>query len=264
MSGTIRYTIRPYDTLWMLAQVFNTTVDSMMELNPGIDPRNLQVGQVITIMPGYQYYPSYGSGNTGNPMDDFDDMDMDMDMDMDTMMCDLVNYFRILWEQHIAWTRMAVMGIIHELPEANLIIQRLLRNPVDFANAFRTFYGDEIAQTFEELLTAHLTIAAELVQAAKAGNAQAAADAEQRWYANANQIAEFLGSINPNWSSEDWSAMMNEHLELLQENIMQMLEKNYEDSINGFDEVEAQALEMADMMAEGIAKQFPAYEDSMV
>ena len=34
MNGTIRYTIRPYDTLYMLAQVFNTTVESLMELNP--------------------------------------------------------------------------------------------------------------------------------------------------------------------------------------------------------------------------------------
>lgn len=254
MSGTIRYTIRPYDTIWMLAQVFNTTVDSVMELNPGIEPRNLQVGQVITLMPGYQYYAPY-NGNTDNSMDDFDD---EMDMDMDDMACDLANYFRMLWEQHVTWTRIAVMAIIHELPETELILQRLLRNPVDFGNALRTFYSDEIAQDFEELFTAHLTIAAELVQAAKAGNTEAAADAEQRWFENASQIAEFLGSINPNWSTEDWNAMLNEHLELLQANVMNMLQQNYEESINGYDDVEAQALEMADMMAEGISKQFPA------
>ena len=59
MNGTIRYTVRPYDTLWMLAQVFNTTVDSIIELNPGVDPNNLQVGRIITIRPGFQYYPPY-------------------------------------------------------------------------------------------------------------------------------------------------------------------------------------------------------------
>lgn len=269
MSGTIRYTIRPYDTIWMLAQVFNTTVDSIMELNPGIDPRNLQISQVITIMPGYQYYAPY-NGMTGSPMggpgDDMDmdmnmdmgmDMGMDMDMDVDAMMNDLMNYFRMLWEQHITWTRLAVIALIHDLQERDLVLQRLLRNPQDFADAFRTFYGDEVAQNIETLLTAHLTIAAELVQAAKAGDTEAAADAERRWYANANQIAEYLGSINPNWSTEDWNAMLNEHLELLQTNIMDMLEQNYEASINAYDDIEAQALEMADMMAEGIAKQFP-------
>ena len=70
MDGTIRYTVRPYDTIWMLAQVFNTTVDSIMELNPGMNPRNLQIGQVITIRPGYQYYPSnIDAGYDGTEVD---------------------------------------------------------------------------------------------------------------------------------------------------------------------------------------------------
>ncbi|HKL80348.1 MAG TPA: LysM domain-containing protein [Mobilitalea sp.] len=247
MSGAIQYTIRPYDTIWMLAQVFNTTVDSIMEVNPGINPRNLQNGQVITIRPGFQYYQSYSG----------DDMELDDNMENDTMMCELMNYFRMLWEQHVAWTRMAIMGIVHELPETEMILQRLLRNPADFANALRTFYGDEVAQSFAELFTAHLTIAAELVNAAKAGDTNAVANAEQRWFDNARQIAEFLGSINPNWSTEDWNVMMNEHLELLRDNTLEMIDQNYEASIIGSDDIEAQALEMADMMAEGIAMQFP-------
>ncbi len=256
MSGTIRYTIRPYDTIWMLAQVFNTTVDSIMELNPGIDPRNLQVSQVITIMPGYQYYQTY-NGEVPD-MDELDDMDDFGDMDVEGVLCELMNFFRMLWGQHANWTILAMLGMIHELPEAELILQRLLRNAVDFGNAFRTFYGDEAAQSIEELFTEHLTIASELIQAAMAGDTNAAADAEQRWYENATQIAEFLGGINPYWSTEDWSAMMNEHLELLQNSITAMLNQNYEESIDGIDDIEAQAMEMADMMAEGLAMQFPA------
>jgi hypothetical protein len=194
------------------------------------------------------------SGMTGGVEED--ELDNDM-MDADMLQCELVNYFRMLWEQHITWTRMAVVAIANNLPDTDLILQRLLRNPVDFANALRTFYGDEAAQTFEDLFTGHLTIAAELVQAAKAGNTNAAADAEQRWFENASQIAEFLGTLNPYWSVEDWNAMMNEHLELLRDNATALLSRNYEESISGYDDIEAQALEMADMMAEGIARQFP-------
>lgn len=244
MNGTIRYTIRPYDTIWMLAQVFNTTVDSIMELNPGIEPRNLLIGQVITIRPGYSRFPSYSETE-----EDGDSMDQGLE--------ELVNYFRLLWEQHVEWTRMAVMGIAHDLPETDLILKRLLRNPVDFGNALLPYYGQEAAQAFATLLTAHLTIAAELVRAAKAGDNNAMTDADQRWHQNAEQIAELLGSINPYWSVEDWSAMMNEHLELLSNNVAETLSGKYEDSINGYDEIESQALEMADMMAEGISEQFP-------
>jgi LysM repeat protein len=245
MNGTIQYTIRPYDTIWMLAQVFNTTVDAIMELNPGIDPRNLLIGQVVTIRPGYQHYPPYPNNANDNGTVVGSELE------------ELTNYFRLLWEQHVEWTRMAVMGMVHELPESDLITQRLLRNPEDFANAIVTFYGEEAAHAFEQLFTAHITIAAELVQAAMAGNNEAATDADQRWHENADQIAELLASMNPYWSVDDWSAMLYEHLELLSTNVSQMIAGNYEDSINGYDMMELQALEMADMMAEGIAMQFP-------
>ena len=95
------------------------------------------------------------------------------------------------------------------------------------------------------------------MQAAMAGDNSAMTDADRRWHENADQIAELLASMNPYWSEDDWSAMMYEHLELLSSNIENMLAGNYEESINEYDEIEMQALEMADMMSEGIAMQFP-------
>lgn len=48
-SGSQPYTIRSGDTLYNLAIRFNTTVDAIMRINPGINPNNLQIGQVICI-----------------------------------------------------------------------------------------------------------------------------------------------------------------------------------------------------------------------
>uniref|UniRef100_UPI00333E78CA LysM peptidoglycan-binding domain-containing protein n=1 Tax=Tissierella praeacuta TaxID=43131 RepID=UPI00333E78CA len=48
-TGTFAYTIRSGDTLFNLANRFNTTVEAILRANPGIDPNNLQVGQVICI-----------------------------------------------------------------------------------------------------------------------------------------------------------------------------------------------------------------------
>ena len=151
---------------------------------------------------------------------------------------------------------MVVLGILFELPELEFSTQRLLRNATDFANALRPFYGDEAAQSFENLFRQHITIAAELVNAAKAGNTSMVDSIWQRWIDNANQIADFLVSINPYWNVADWNAMLMEHLELLGNNITNFLEQNYQEAVNGFDEIELQAMEMADMMAEGIDNQF--------
>ncbi|MGO0121646.1 SPOCS domain-containing protein [Desulfothermobacter acidiphilus] len=43
----VAYTINQGDTLYLLAQRFGTTVEAIMACNPGLDPYNLQVGQVI-------------------------------------------------------------------------------------------------------------------------------------------------------------------------------------------------------------------------
>ena len=47
--GTVQYTIQSGDTLWDLANEYQITIEDIMDTNPGIDPDNLQVGQVITL-----------------------------------------------------------------------------------------------------------------------------------------------------------------------------------------------------------------------
>ena len=185
MNNTIRYTIRPYDTIWMLAQVFNTSVDDIMELNPDIDPRNLMIGQVVTLIPGDNNYPSYSNqqntsdnnmnnnmrnnignnmrnnnmgsnmgnstsnnmgnstgnnmgnsagnnmgNNTGNNMSNNignstgNNMDNDMDNDINTEeYYDLSSLFRMLWVQHVYWTRMAAVHLFMTFPRRILFFE---------------------------------------------------------------------------------------------------------------------------------------------
>lgn len=49
MRGYDTYRIRPGDTLFMIAARFYTTVPRIIAANPGIQPLNLQIGQVITV-----------------------------------------------------------------------------------------------------------------------------------------------------------------------------------------------------------------------
>lgn len=169
---------------------------------------------------------------------------------------DLRNVLRKLWEQHIVWTRMTIASMIRDSPDVEFVTKRLLRNPTDFENALRYFYGDEIASQFSDLLKSHLVIAAELVKAAKVGYNKEAEDAEKRWYANADEIATFLGRINPYWTQEDWRRMLYEHLKMTKSEAVNILTNKYEQSIIDYDEIENQALKMADVMAEGIVRQF--------
>jgi len=222
--------------------MFRTTIDEIIAANPEIDPNNLYIGQVICLNPGIGYFSSSEPAAPNV---------------ISKAQADLSDHIRMLWEQHVVWTRLTILSLVFNLPDVDLVTNRLLRNPKDFEALLKPLYGEMAAARFAELFTEHLIIAAELVKAAKAGDSNAAADAEKRWYANADEIAAFLASINPYWSEESWKTMLYDHLAMTKNEAVNMLTGKYEDGITIFDQIEKQALDMADMMTNGIVNQFP-------
>jgi len=172
-------------------------------------------------------------------------------------MFELSNAIRKLWEQHTVWTRATIVSLVFDLPDVDYVTNRLLQNPVDFGNLFSVYYGDRIGGRLRDLLREHLVIAAELVKAAKAGDSESAAEIEKRWYANGDEIAAFLGRINPFWSKEEWTMMYRTHLDLVKEEAVNLITGNYQEESSVYDRLETQALEMADTMTKGIISQFP-------
>jgi hypothetical protein len=98
---------------------------------------------------------------------------------------------RKLWEDHVVWTRQFVVSAVADLPDKGAAAERLLRNQTDIGNAIKPFYGEAAGERRASLLKEHITIAAELVTAAKAGHKAAADDATRRWNANADEIAAY-------------------------------------------------------------------------
>lgn len=169
----------------------------------------------------------------------------------------LMNTMRALWEQHVAWTRMTIISIAANLPDQELVSQRLLRNAKDMGNVLKPLYGNKAANEFSYLIREHLLIAARLVEAAKAGNTSEAASAERAWYENADEIANFLNSINPNLPAAAVREMFYQHLALTKSEAVARLSGNFAKDIAVYDKIQRQALAMADAITAGIVKQFP-------
>ena len=55
--GSIPYTIRPGDTLYGIARMYDTTAERLMEVNPDADPYNLTIGSIICVPLPLQDYP---------------------------------------------------------------------------------------------------------------------------------------------------------------------------------------------------------------
>lgn len=168
----------------------------------------------------------------------------------------LMNTFRKLWEQHIMWTRTFIISTAAELNDLDLVTKRLLRNPGDFAKVLERYYGRQKADEFQALLEDHLLIAADLVNSAKDKNISKAEDARKRWYKNADDIADFLSRINPYWSKNEWKRLLYEHLRMTEAEAVERLSGQYANDIAVYDEIEDEALKMADYMTMGIQRQF--------
>ncbi|HXF37122.1 MAG TPA: hypothetical protein VNO17_08085 [Actinomycetota bacterium] len=164
---------------------------------------------------------------------------------------------RKLWEDHVTWTRMVIVSVAHDLPDLDVAVARLLRNQADIGDAIRPFYGDEAADALTALLEEHITTAADVLAAAKAGDEAALQDALDRWYDNARRIGRFLHRANPEfWPREEMVSMMTEHLDLTLAEATARLSGDYAADVSAYDRVHRQALRMADMLSDGILAAF--------
>lgn len=165
---------------------------------------------------------------------------------------------RALWEEHITWTRMAIVDFAAGSPGLDATTARLLRNQTDIGNAIGPFYGRAAGRRLTALLRSHILIAVDVLVAAKAGDEVRLGDAQARWTANGNQIADFLWHANPHaWPRAEMRQMMRRHLTLTTAEAVARLHGDWLADVRAYDRVHTQALAMADMLSTGIVRQFP-------
>ena len=166
---------------------------------------------------------------------------------------------RKLWEDHITWTRLAIISLESGTPDTVATVARLLRNQADIGNAIKPYYGKAAGNELSKELRAHILIAADVIAAAKAGDSAKLAAAQARWVENADQIAAVLHSVNPHfWKLGAMRAEMHRHLDLTTQEAVARLQGNWTADVAAYDKVHRHILHMSDMLSDGIVKQFPA------
>lgn len=105
----------------------------------------------------------------------------------------------------------------------------------------------------------HILTAAKLIGAAKGGDTAAVTAASAQWYANADSIAAFLSAANPrHWPAGAMRSAMRMHLDLTLKEAVARLHGDWAADIAAYDEVHRHILQMADVLSDGIVKQFPS------
>lgn len=166
---------------------------------------------------------------------------------------------RRLWEDHATWTRLAIVTFADGSAGFATTAGRLLQNQTDIGDAIKPFYGDAAGARLTSLLRDHITIAVEVLEAAKAGDATAFADARTRWYANGNDIADFLAAANPKyWPQDAMRTAMAHHLDQTLAEAAHELAGDYAAGVADYEVVHEHILAMADTLSSGLISAFPS------
>ena len=169
----------------------------------------------------------------------------------------LTQDMRKLWTEHVVWTRDYIVAALADAPAANASAARLMKNQEDIGNAIAGYYGAPAGAELTRLLKEHITVAVDVVKAAKAGNKPALGTADGKWKQNANAIADFLGKANPHLPRAVVADMMQKHLSTTTAEVVARLNKDWEGDIRAYDDVYNHMLMMSDAIAGAIVKQFP-------
>ncbi len=240
------HTIQPGDSLYHISKFYHTTVPMLISLNPNIDPNNLTIGSSIIIRTNNNINSDNNNVIPPRPQTNYD-----------TNRTKLMKEMRLAWSQHVYWTRMLLISIAEGLADEADVTNRLLENPKDIANIFGQYYSQDVATLIEQLLTEHLQLGAELIKASKEGDSAMIEELNGLWYANADKMADAFSSINPYYNREEVRKMLYNHLDLIKQEVAMRLAKNYPEDIKAFDNVEKEAMDMADYFVQGIMRQFP-------
>src|SRR5574339_15137 len=164
--------------------------------------------------------------------------------------------WRKLWEDHITWTRVVIIGILDGLPGTEDYIGRLLQNYEDMEEALTPYYGDE-AEVLGDLIQDHLVIAAQILTAVK--NGEPADELIASWYANGDDIAAQMNEMNPQfWPLAETQQMWKDHLDATLAEALDHFNGQFAAEVADYDRVHDLALEMADFFSNGVMQQFPS------
>lgn len=175
----------------------------------------------------------------------------------DKAICELKMAERRLWIDHVLWTRSFITSDIASLGDKNDVLNRLLQNQDDIGNSIKPFYGEEAGNKLATLLREHIELAGKVVDAAKAKNTADLEKYNKLWYENADKIADFLSSANPNYSNKVLKDMLHTHLQFVTDQAVARLNNHWKADIEAFDKGEDHMIMFADILSDGIIKQFP-------
>ena len=155
---------------------------------------------------------------------------------------------RVLWTDHVSYTRNAITSIIATLSDVGAVSARLIKNQEDIGTFISPYYSTQEVFTLVDLLKTHITIAVDVVNEVEG--------AEANWRMNGNDIVMQMSHMNKLfWPVSSISPMWTTHLDLTIEQIKARKKSEWDIDIAAYDRNHSHMLKFSDVFSDGIVYQ---------
>jgi hypothetical protein len=166
---------------------------------------------------------------------------------------------RDLWLGHIFWVRNVTEATLAgNAAEAAAAEKEVVANAKAIAGAIEPFYGKPASEKLFTLLAGHYGAVKQYLEATAANSAAKQDAAQKALVANADEIAKFLSSANPNLPYDTLRGLLLAHGGHHIQQIQQLKAKQYGDEAQTWEAMKNHMNGIADALAGALAKQFPA------
>ncbi len=166
--------------------------------------------------------------------------------------------FRNLWTDHVFWVRNLVLATEYKDQAAAKVAEdRIVQDAKDIASAITPYYGKAASDKLYALLGGHYAAIKDYMNAAFSGNKMAEETASKLLKKNADEIAAFLSSANPNWSRTTLEAALTAHVGQHMADINEIAKKEYSADAKTWEAMKGHVEMIAGVLSSGIVKQFP-------
>jgi hypothetical protein len=167
--------------------------------------------------------------------------------------------FRDLWVSRLFWVRSAVQEERDADIEAGKVSEaRAIQAARDLADAFSPWYGPDFADRLFGLLAGHDKALKDYGEATSRKDAEGQRAAAGALSANAGEVASVLASSNPGWRRAALEKMLASQAEQQEKQIMDFFAADFNAEADGWTAAQEDVYFLADTLALGIVKQFPA------
>ena len=166
---------------------------------------------------------------------------------------------RSLWQGHVEQTRGYALAVAAgDAKSASAAADGVVANAKQIADAVAGFYGKDAGTAMLDLLAGHWGGVKALTDAGKARDQAGSARAMQDLAANGAAIAKFLAGANPNLPEDAVRGLLTAHVAHHQAQVGEIMRGDMAAEAKTWTAMKAHMDTLADALAGGIAKQFPA------